>query len=367
MTSTTSVCCSTGSASTSPRKPRESTLTCFPRRREGSGSNACCEPCSAPNHPRRRVNQIPVEAWVASPALSRPGRGQVPGRASPALRCRQASAAPPRSRRPTGTRGAAGLRVGAAPGREGRGEPDADRGPRTGSAPAAGVPTPRPARGARGAAPGPRRRARRPGWRTHGPPPKLPQPAQQVQSAFNVRAGGARKARGRRHETGDRPESEDDDGGSPEHDGVERRDLEQQRLDEPGGGERHDEADGQTRGDRPQPLQRTRGDDAPRVAPRVSRIANSRRRRTARWDTVPKTPRQTSASPAMAKPTVTSSRNRRTATLAASTSSSTRRLLTGRSGSSPRTAPRTDATTARVSGPRATTVTDDGASPQYAR
>ena len=38
---------------------------------------------------------------------------------------------------------------------------------------------------------------------------------------------------GRRHETGDRPESEDDDGGSPEHDGVQRRDLEQQRLDEP--------------------------------------------------------------------------------------------------------------------------------------
>ena len=47
---------------------------------------------------------------------------------------------------------AAGLRVGSAPGRAGSGEPDADRGPRTASAPAAGGRPPRPARGARGGA-----------------------------------------------------------------------------------------------------------------------------------------------------------------------------------------------------------------------
>ena len=47
---------------------------------------------------------------------------------------------------------AAGLGVGSAPGRTGRGEPDADRGPRTASAPAARGRTPRPARGAGGGA-----------------------------------------------------------------------------------------------------------------------------------------------------------------------------------------------------------------------
>ena len=47
---------------------------------------------------------------------------------------------------------AAGLRVGSAPGRAGPGEPDADRGPRTASAPAAGGRTPCPTRGARGGA-----------------------------------------------------------------------------------------------------------------------------------------------------------------------------------------------------------------------
>ena len=47
---------------------------------------------------------------------------------------------------------AAGLRVGSAPGRAGPGEPDADRGPRTASAPAAGGRTPCPARGAPGGA-----------------------------------------------------------------------------------------------------------------------------------------------------------------------------------------------------------------------
>ena len=46
----------------------------------------------------------------------------------------------------------AGLRVGSAPGRAGPGEPDADRGPRTASAPAAGGRTPCPTRGARGGA-----------------------------------------------------------------------------------------------------------------------------------------------------------------------------------------------------------------------
>ena len=47
---------------------------------------------------------------------------------------------------------AAALRVGTAPGRAGPGEPDADRGPRPASAPAAGGRTPCPTRGARGGA-----------------------------------------------------------------------------------------------------------------------------------------------------------------------------------------------------------------------
>ena len=77
---------------------------------------------------------------------------------------------------------AAGLRVGSAPGRAGPGEPDADRGPRTASAPAAGGRTPCPPRGARGGArTQPRRtdgmiddegthRARRVGWARAGGP-----------------------------------------------------------------------------------------------------------------------------------------------------------------------------------------------------
>ena len=44
-------------------------------------------------------------------------------------------------------------------------------------------------------------------------------------------------------------------------------------------------------------------------------MANLRRRRTTRWDTVPKTPRQTSTNPETANPAVTCSRNRRTAAL----------------------------------------------------
>ena len=120
---------------------------------------------------------------------------------------------------------------------------------------------------------------------------------------------------GRRHETGARPEPEDGEGGAPEHDGVEGCDPAEQRLDEPGGSKRHDEADGQTRGDRPQSCAHTWRAMRPRVAPRAIRMANSRRRRTTRWDTVPKTPRQTSTSPETAKPAVTCNRNRRVRTV----------------------------------------------------
>ena len=142
----------------------------------------------------------------------------------------------------------------------------------------------------------------------------------------------------RGHETGDRPEPESGEGGPPEHDGVEGCDPEQQRLDEQGGGVRHDKADGQTRSDRPQSLCTHMAGDA---RPRGAQAAN---------------------------PAVTCSRNRRTATLSASTSSSTRGLLTGSSGSKPRTDSRTEARTVPVSAPpRATTVTFCGASSQYGR
>ena len=52
------------------------------------------------------------------------------------------------------------------------------------------------------------------------------------------------------------------EGGAAEHHGIEGGDLEQHRVDEPGGGEGQDEARGQTRGDRPQPLCAHVADDA---------------------------------------------------------------------------------------------------------
>ena len=61
--------------------------------------------------------------------VGNPGRGRVPGRASPASRCRQASAATPRSMRPTTPRGGCrALHRRLLPGRAGPGKPDADRG-----------------------------------------------------------------------------------------------------------------------------------------------------------------------------------------------------------------------------------------------
>ena len=88
------------------------------------------------------------------PARGRPGAlGGPLARHRPPGDAVQASAGPPRSRRAERAAGwLPGLRLDSAPGRAGPGELDADRGPRTASAPAAGGRTPRLARGARGGA-----------------------------------------------------------------------------------------------------------------------------------------------------------------------------------------------------------------------
>ena len=102
----------------------------------------------------RWKRQLPDDSGAAARARrrrtascrSRRAAGRRRGRSRDAVRHR-----PRRRGRGGGASGglAAGLRVGSAPGRAGPGEPDADRGPRTASAPAAGGRTPCPARGAR--------------------------------------------------------------------------------------------------------------------------------------------------------------------------------------------------------------------------
>ena len=106
----------------------------------------------------------------------------------PPRRCRQASAATtPVEAAERAAGWAARLRLGSAPGRAGPGEPDADRGTRTASAPAAEGHTPRVARGARGS-------ARTQPRRTHGMTADCRPPAHRGPSATsNHRAVRARQ------------------------------------------------------------------------------------------------------------------------------------------------------------------------------
>ena len=110
-----------------------------------------------PPAPRRLRRRHPTHRGAADPHRRRRrrehGRGRVPGRASPASRCPSGigrAAAVEAAARAAGW--LPGFASAPAPGRTGPGEPDADRGPRTASAPAARGRTSRPARGAGGGA-----------------------------------------------------------------------------------------------------------------------------------------------------------------------------------------------------------------------
>ena len=187
---------------------------------------------------------------------------------------------------------------------------------------------------------------------------------------FNVRAGGTRKAPaiGTRQATAPSPRTAT--AVPPEHDGVQRCYPEQQRLDESGGGKRYDEADGQTGGDlgrnpcvhtwRTMRLPRgAEGQPDGELAPAAEGSLGHRAEDTEANEHEP--------ADGEARPS-TCSRKRRIVTLSASTSSSTRTLLTGSSGSRPRTDSRTLARTVAVPAPpRATNVAFDGESSQYGR